>query len=226
MDPFHHLAGAGPYPHQPDHPAVRLGQSAAQSAVGAAYGTIGGIETLNGKPLSVYDSNSGNGVGHTFSIPTLGISVPLIANPSSASNICSQAPCVKVPVGAVIVSFQRGVVGQAHDQREHSRPDGPRRDGRDHPGGPGAAVVAAGGTRPVRDAGAVLDVHGAIVQARLPLVVYGCTDPKAGACDTLYQIPTDPRLNHRARVVGGVLAERCAAVLGEFFAARRREGKK
>ncbi len=93
MDPFHHLAGSGPYPHQPDHPAVRLGQSAAQSAVGAGAGTIGGIETLNGKPLSVYDSNSGNGVGHTFSIPTLGISVPLIANPSSASNICSQAPC-------------------------------------------------------------------------------------------------------------------------------------
>ncbi|HEY7917197.1 MAG TPA: hypothetical protein VIC86_09515 [Acidimicrobiales bacterium] len=60
---------------------------------GMVVGTVGGTATLNGKPFSVYDSNSGNGVGHTFSIPTLGISVPLVANPSSASNICSQAPC-------------------------------------------------------------------------------------------------------------------------------------
>jgi tRNA(adenine34) deaminase len=66
---------------------------------------------------------------------------------------------------------------------------------------------------------------GAVVQARLPLVVYGCTDPKAGACDTLYRIASDPRLNHRAQVVGGVLADRCAAVLADFFAARRREGR-
>ena len=67
---------------------------------------------------------------------------------------------------------------------------------------------------------------GAIVQARLPLVVYGCTDPKAGACDTLYRITDDPRLNHRARVIGGVEAERCAFLLSEFFAGKRRLGKK
>jgi tRNA(adenine34) deaminase len=66
---------------------------------------------------------------------------------------------------------------------------------------------------------------GAIVQARLPLVVYGAADPKAGACDTLYRIPTDLRLNHRAQVLGGVLAERCAAVLSNFFAEKRRGGK-
>ena len=51
------------------------------------------------------------------------------------------------------------------------------------------------------------------------------TDPKAGACDTLYQITSDPRLNHRAGVVRGVLAERCAAVLTRFFAAKRKLGK-
>ena len=66
---------------------------------------------------------------------------------------------------------------------------------------------------------------GAIVQARLPYVVYGAADPKAGACASLYQITSDPRLNHRARVIGGVLAERCGGVLGDFFAARRRAGK-
>ena len=67
---------------------------------------------------------------------------------------------------------------------------------------------------------------GAVVQARLPYLVYGCTDPKAGACHTLYQITNDPRLNHRATVIGGVLADRCAAVLTDFFAAKRRLGKK
>ena len=67
---------------------------------------------------------------------------------------------------------------------------------------------------------------GAIVLARLPLVVYGCTDPKAGACHTLYSITTDARLNHRCQVIGGVLAERCAGVLSAFFAGKRRQGKK
>jgi tRNA(adenine34) deaminase len=66
---------------------------------------------------------------------------------------------------------------------------------------------------------------GAIVQARLPIVVYGAADPKAGACDTLYQITCDSRLNHRAQVIRGVLADRCAAVLSDFFAAKRRLGK-
>jgi tRNA(adenine34) deaminase len=66
---------------------------------------------------------------------------------------------------------------------------------------------------------------GAIVLARLPMVVYGTTDPKAGACDTLYQITNDPRLNHRAEVLGGVLADPCAAILSEFFAAKRKLGK-
>ena len=66
---------------------------------------------------------------------------------------------------------------------------------------------------------------GAAVLARLPWVVYGTADPKAGACDTLYQITSDARLNHRAQVVGGVLAERCAAVLCAFFAEKRRIGK-
>ena len=67
---------------------------------------------------------------------------------------------------------------------------------------------------------------GAIVNARLPFVVYGAVDPKAGACDTLYRITSDPRLNHRAQVISGVLADRCAAILTDFFAAKRRLGKK
>jgi hypothetical protein len=60
---------------------------------GAVAGTTGGTATLNGKTISVYDSNSGNGVGHTFAIPTLGINIPLVGVPSNAANICGQAPC-------------------------------------------------------------------------------------------------------------------------------------
>jgi tRNA(adenine34) deaminase len=62
---------------------------------------------------------------------------------------------------------------------------------------------------------------GAIVQARLPRVVYGARDPKAGACDSLYRLASDPRLNHRADVQGGLLAEECGAILAEFFRGRR-----
>jgi tRNA(adenine34) deaminase len=63
---------------------------------------------------------------------------------------------------------------------------------------------------------------GALVQARLPRLVYGCTDPKAGAVDTLFQLCTDPRLNHRLEVVRGILGGESAALLKRFFAARRR----
>jgi tRNA(adenine34) deaminase len=62
---------------------------------------------------------------------------------------------------------------------------------------------------------------GALVNARVQRLVYGCSNPKAGAVVTLYEIPTDLRLNHRMQVVGGVLADECAALLKSFFAARR-----
>lgn len=67
---------------------------------------------------------------------------------------------------------------------------------------------------------------GAIVQARIPVVVYGATDPKAGAVHTLFQLLDDRRLNHRAHVVAGVLAAECGGILTEFFQAQRRLGKK
>lgn len=67
---------------------------------------------------------------------------------------------------------------------------------------------------------------GALVNARVDRVVYGCRDPKAGAVHSLFAIATDTRLNHRLEVTEGVLADECARRLKEFFAARRREGKK
>jgi tRNA(adenine34) deaminase len=62
---------------------------------------------------------------------------------------------------------------------------------------------------------------GAMVNARLGRLVYGADDPKAGACRTLYRIPTDRRLNHQVAVVGGVLDDACAKLLRDFFECRR-----
>jgi tRNA(adenine34) deaminase len=63
---------------------------------------------------------------------------------------------------------------------------------------------------------------GAIVLSRVARLVYGATDPKAGACESLYRLPSDPRLNHRPEVTAGVLAAECGEILTEFFQERRR----
>jgi len=67
---------------------------------------------------------------------------------------------------------------------------------------------------------------GAILQARIPWLVYGAADPKAGAVHTLYQLLADPRLNHRCQTVSGVLASPCAEILTRFFQKKRADGKK
>ncbi|MFP4355065.1 MAG: tRNA adenosine(34) deaminase TadA [Phycisphaerae bacterium] len=67
---------------------------------------------------------------------------------------------------------------------------------------------------------------GAIVLARLDRVVYGATDPKAGAVGTLYEMLSDTRLNHQAQVIAGVRAEQCGSMLTEFFRRQRAMGKK
>ena len=67
---------------------------------------------------------------------------------------------------------------------------------------------------------------GALVHARVGRVVWGCDDPKGGACKTLFTIGADPRLNHRFEMVPGVLADECADRLRKFFAELRALGKK
>src|SRR5436853_1254218 len=62
---------------------------------------------------------------------------------------------------------------------------------------------------------------GAIVLARLPRVVFGATDPKAGAAGSVFNVLEEPRLNHRPQVESGLLAEECADLLRAFFAPRR-----
>jgi tRNA(adenine34) deaminase len=133
----------------------------------------------------------------------------------------------EVPIGAVVVHFEQGVIARAHNQREQLVDPTAHAEMI-------AVTQAATALRSWRLENCALYVTlepcpmcaGAIVQARLPLVFYGCADPKAGACHTLYQITSDPRLNHRCGVLGGILADRCAGILRQFFLDRRAEGKK
>jgi tRNA(adenine34) deaminase len=128
----------------------------------------------------------------------------------------------EVPIGAVIVSMKDGVLACAHNQREQLRDPTAHAEM--------IAITQAAQAMPSwRLEGCVLYVTlepcpmcaGAIVLARLPMVVYGAADPKAGACQSLYEITNDSRLNHRCVTVPGVLASECAAVLGAFFAGKR-----
>jgi tRNA(adenine34) deaminase len=64
---------------------------------------------------------------------------------------------------------------------------------------------------------------GALVAARVARLVYGASDPRAGACGTLYNLCADPRLNHELTVAGGVRADDCGALLTSFFSGRRAE---
>lgn len=132
----------------------------------------------------------------------------------------------EVPVGAVIV-HQGRVIASAHNQRETLN------DPTAH-----AEILAMTQAAAALDSWRLLDCilyvtlepcpmcAGAIVQARIPVVVYGTTDPKGGACHTLYQITSDVRLNHQATAIGGVLKNECQQILQAFFAHQRSMGKK
>ena len=133
----------------------------------------------------------------------------------------------EVPIGAVIVSLEKGVIGRAHNQREQLH------DPTAHAEMIAITQAAAAlGNWRLENCALYVTLEpcpmcaGAIVLARIPYVIYGAVDPKAGACETLYQITTDPRLNHRTQIISGVLAGRCGTVLSDFFAAKRRLGKK
>jgi len=62
---------------------------------------------------------------------------------------------------------------------------------------------------------------GAMIHARISRLAFGTPDPKAGAAGSIYNVLTDPRLNHRVEVVSGICEDRCAAILRTFFASRR-----
>ena len=126
-----------------------------------------------------------------------------------------------VPIGAV-VAREGEVLGTAGNEREL------RRDPTAHAEilALRAAAEALGGWR-IPDATLYVTLEpcamcaGAVVLARVPRVVFGAADPKAGAAGSVLDVLAEPRLNHRPEVVSGVLAEESAALLGAFFATRR-----
>jgi len=132
----------------------------------------------------------------------------------------------EVPVGAVIV-HRSAVIAAAHNQREQLQ------DPTAHAEMIAITQAAALlGSWRLEDCTLYVTLEpcpmcaGAIVQARIPFVVYGATDRKAGAVTTLYQLLDDMRLNHRCEVRSGILADQCAELLREFFRRQREQGKK
>jgi tRNA(adenine34) deaminase len=127
----------------------------------------------------------------------------------------------EVPVGAVVYQGER-ILAEAHNRREidqdptaHAEILALR-----------AAATALGSWRLEGCSMAVTlepcpMCAGALINARVPQLIYGATDPKMGCVATLYSLCTDPRFNHRLQVTGGVLADECAAILGDFFRRRR-----
>ena len=127
-----------------------------------------------------------------------------------------------VPIGAVVLDSAGAVIGRGHNVRE--------RDG--DPTGHAELVAvreAAAALGEWRLTGCTLVVTlepctmcaGAIVLARLPRLVFGAYDAKAGAVGSLWDVVRDRRLNHRPEVLGGVLAGECTALLDDFFAHQR-----
>jgi tRNA(adenine34) deaminase len=126
-----------------------------------------------------------------------------------------------VPIGAVLVRDGE-LVAAAHNEREL------RQDPTAH-----AEIIALREAARVEGSWRLLDTvvyvtlepcamcAGALVLARVPRVVYGASDPKAGACGSVLDVLGEPRLNHRPEVAGGLLAQECGELLSGFFASRR-----
>jgi len=133
----------------------------------------------------------------------------------------------EVPVGAVIVHGERRVIASDHNRREQLR------DPTAH-----AEMLAitqaseALGSWRLDECTLYVTLEpcpmcaGAIVQARIPRVVYGADDPKSGAVQSLFKMLNDVRLNHQCSVVSGVLSEECGNILSRFFQRQRMLGKK
>jgi tRNA(adenine34) deaminase len=131
-------------------------------------------------------------------------------------------PSGDVPVGALVVGPGGASLGRGHNAREAT-------------GDPTAhaevlalrEAAAALGTWRLDGCALVVTLEpcamcaGAIVLARVPRLVLGAWDPKAGACGSVHDLVRDPRLNHWVEVTGGVLEDECGALLRDFFATRR-----
>ena len=127
-----------------------------------------------------------------------------------------------VPIGAVVIDASGAVVGQGWNTREVEA----------DPTGHAEVIALRAAGRAIgtwRLTGCTLAVTlepcamcaGAAVLARVDRIVFGAWDPKAGAAGSLWDLPRDPRLNHRPEVIGGVLADECGTLLREWFTTHR-----
>ncbi|HGY92851.1 MAG TPA: tRNA adenosine(34) deaminase TadA [Planctomycetes bacterium] len=131
----------------------------------------------------------------------------------------------EVPVGAVIVHKGR-VIGRGHNQRETLQDPTAHAEMI-------AITQAAASLENWRLEGCRLYVtlepcsmcSGAVVLSRIPEVIYGAADPRAGACGSVLNLVQNEKFNHRAIVVPSILAEECSAILGEFFRRRRKDDR-
>src|SRR4030042_3798822 len=130
----------------------------------------------------------------------------------------------EVPIGAVVVQNSR-IIGRGYNQIESLRDPTAHAEM--------IAITAAAmqiGGRRLEQCTLYVTLEpcpmgaGAIVLARIPRLVFGACDPKAGACGTLFHIVQDERLNHRVEVVGGISEAKCSDMLKEFFSKVRTNG--
>ncbi len=132
----------------------------------------------------------------------------------------------EVPIGAVVV-YNNKIIGRAHNQRETLSDPTAHAEIL-------ALTQAASYLGDWRLNGCSMYVTlepcpmcaGALVNARLDRLVYGPADAKAGACESLYEIVNDERLNHQIEVIRDFMSEPCRALLQEFFIQKRQMGKK
>lgn len=123
----------------------------------------------------------------------------------------------EVPIGAVVV-YENRIIGRGHNLTETLQEPTAHAEM--------IAITAAAdylGSRRLLDTTLYVTLEpcvmcaGAIVLARIPVVVFSANDPKAGACGTLYNLVQDERLNHRVELVSGILENKCALILSDFF---------
>jgi len=127
----------------------------------------------------------------------------------------------EVPVGAIAVANGE-IIGRAHNVREKTA----------NPLGHAEILLLQNLARQSHDwrfeditvyvtCEPCIMCAGALLQARVKRIVYGCKDQKAGACDSLYELTRDQRLNHQIETTGGILAEECGKIMSDFFRNKR-----
>ncbi len=178
------------------------------------------------KPVPLINTDANRSAATAATMPAVTTPIDTLMMQRALAQAREAGAMDEVPVGAVVYRGHE-VLAAAHNLRESQR------DPTAH-----AEIVALRGAAQRlgtwRLTGCSIAVTlepcpmcaGALVNARIERVVYGCVDPKMGCVDTLHRLCTDTRFNHRLEVVSGLLAEECGLLLTEFFERRRGRASK